>query len=957
MSSNSGALFLCPNRTRCFFPPPNSGAPPDLYADRRYNELKKEIAENMEKLSPAQLVSTATSFCRLNYRHGPSWDLLCKNVEKCVFGKNPTQISLLGGKKKIMKMPPPETSSLSHSQICLVLYSLARTRVRVRERFFARMFRHMIRSPGLWNEYDLSWLLFLMRKRRFKPCDRRKPEHLLYAKVLKHVAVVFQQKMRTISPKGLIILLAEFSKLGFFPRHSVGKALVFLNKSILKRRLTNRCLAKKTTQLREERARTLGMRSVEEMLRQKRLAKRKHFLNKMAERGVILNDTRLEGGGSRAAAIESMTNANDQRPASSSSLLQSSSSLILGASDISKSPRPPPTNHEDHANDINKATGRKTRRRSALLLRDVDAPAAALLLRDAHADVPAAQRRSCSRSSGSAAPELLSHDDLSKLFQDAMSEGDHGGGARRNSFSDGEACDGPTSPVGVAPIIEPGTAPTSTRLQDNGEGENAPPKEKRTWTTVGDLDRARRKLQNEKLNDLYRPRKWLTDKSLAELARSLARLEHFSPPLLQTIAVCTIKMELKLTDYSFSMILYSFAKLRYRHLPLLKFAEQKIVKAVPEPAVLVDSNSSGRGDPLRLSNPLFANPRRRFLKDRAIVLLAYSFGKLGFRSQLSFDRLAAQFLVRLPHHSALHVSNFVLALSKVGVVPALVVRRKSSCEGGAGGGVGVPSYPREEQLAGVVDTKLFFAGIRRHLMQDDPTYGLEPHLVALLRTPTRRANNISQDAGGGSPSSQNLASLFPGSFGAPPAHEKNPLHGREGEGQERASSSPASEQSYPGAEAAVEESDPDEDHHDSPSSPEIFPAAKQRLHPISKQPMQTFNRDEPDTLLSGFTSQQLINLLDGLVVLDDASSDALGKDSKFVEKMLAQYVDSDGQKSCLKLANMKRSTQLARLLFSLTLEHPDIMRELPKSLFVLLEKYAGSVCQNRRVGGVVKYGG
>ncbi|CAD7924507.1 unnamed protein product [Amoebophrya sp. A25] len=92
--------------------------------------------------------------------------------------------------------------------------------------------------------------------------------------------------------------------------------------------------------------------------------------------------------------------------------------------------------------------------------------------------------------------------------------------------------------------------------------------------------------------------------------------------------------------------------------------------------------------------------------------------------------------------------------------------------------------------------------------------------------------------------------------------------------------------------------------------------------------------------LSGFTSRQLVNLLDAIAV---ANPTCLG--NEFLSAALMEYVNQAAEQ---KLVQGRPSTQLARTLFALTLEHGDKMRGMPRSVLVLLEKYAGSVCQLRQ---------
>lgn len=50
----------------------------DVYADKRYLDLRAEVVENMRSLSPAQLVACAMSFARLKYGAPAPWKLLLK---------------------------------------------------------------------------------------------------------------------------------------------------------------------------------------------------------------------------------------------------------------------------------------------------------------------------------------------------------------------------------------------------------------------------------------------------------------------------------------------------------------------------------------------------------------------------------------------------------------------------------------------------------------------------------------------------------------------------------------------------------------------------------------------------------------------------------------------------------------------------------------------------------------
>lgn len=118
-------------------------------------------------------------------------------METAVFGKTIVRRRIKqAGWKFVVRLPPVEKSSLSHSQICLVIYgqsddlqfqvlfSLAKAEVaNVKPKFFFRFFRHMLRTSTQWNELDMCWLLYCIRSRRLQCYNVSRPYQATWSKV------------------------------------------------------------------------------------------------------------------------------------------------------------------------------------------------------------------------------------------------------------------------------------------------------------------------------------------------------------------------------------------------------------------------------------------------------------------------------------------------------------------------------------------------------------------------------------------------------------------------------------------------------------------------------------------------------------------------------------------------------------------------------------------------------
>mmetsp|Transcript_39436 Transcript_39436/g.122981 ORF Transcript_39436/g.122981 Transcript_39436/m.122981 type:complete len:639 (-) Transcript_39436:26-1942(-) len=177
-----------------------------LERDSRYAKLKEELQHNVSDLSPAQIVAAMVSAGRLKVHDRSFWWAFARGVQDHVLRT---------------KSGAP---GLYHSQICIVLHSLAKARVKIKERFYYRMLRFMVMRPELWTEFDMAWILNAMRKRRLKAVDESKTYHRLYGRVLRVIAAHFRDKFHFFSPQGIVFILYEFSRHEVYPGRVVFRA-------------------------------------------------------------------------------------------------------------------------------------------------------------------------------------------------------------------------------------------------------------------------------------------------------------------------------------------------------------------------------------------------------------------------------------------------------------------------------------------------------------------------------------------------------------------------------------------------------------------------------------------------------------------------------------------------------------------------------------------------------------
>ena len=168
--------------------------------------LKQDLRDEVSKLSPAQLVAAMVSSGRLSVREKALWWDLARAVERHTVK---TRSGLPG---------------LQHSQICLVMYSLGKAGIKIKDRFYFRHFKLMIKHAEVWTEFDMAWILYAMRKRRLKPHFEDDIKHRLWAQVTRAVAAYFNQKLHFISPQGIVFILYEFAKQGLYPGESIFRA-------------------------------------------------------------------------------------------------------------------------------------------------------------------------------------------------------------------------------------------------------------------------------------------------------------------------------------------------------------------------------------------------------------------------------------------------------------------------------------------------------------------------------------------------------------------------------------------------------------------------------------------------------------------------------------------------------------------------------------------------------------
>lgn len=177
-----------------------------LSRDERFENLKQDLRENIDELSPSQLVAAMVSSARLRVSNRAHWWDFARGVERHA-------VKTKSG-----------SPGLQFSQMSLAMYSVGKARVKIKDRFFYRLLKLMMRHPELWTEFDMAWILNAMRRRRLKPVDEEAKEHRLWAQVQRSIAGHMYNKCHMISPQGLAIILYEFARAEIFPGRVVWKA-------------------------------------------------------------------------------------------------------------------------------------------------------------------------------------------------------------------------------------------------------------------------------------------------------------------------------------------------------------------------------------------------------------------------------------------------------------------------------------------------------------------------------------------------------------------------------------------------------------------------------------------------------------------------------------------------------------------------------------------------------------
>lgn len=182
-----------------------------LIRDPRYVQLRDEVHDRVRELSPAQVVAAAVSCGRLKVKLRKPWSLLARQIDRAT--------------RKTKSGVP----GLSSTEVCLSLHAFGRARIRVREKFYYHMIRHLAWNFELLTEFDMAWLLGAMRHRRLKPTDPDNHYHVLWAKTLKAILAFFEQKLHYFSPTGIVIILYQFSRHDVFPGRCLFRAINRVN--------------------------------------------------------------------------------------------------------------------------------------------------------------------------------------------------------------------------------------------------------------------------------------------------------------------------------------------------------------------------------------------------------------------------------------------------------------------------------------------------------------------------------------------------------------------------------------------------------------------------------------------------------------------------------------------------------------------------------------------------------
>ncbi|CAD7929234.1 unnamed protein product [Amoebophrya sp. A120] len=480
--------------------------------------------------------------------------------------------------------------------------------------------------------------------------------------------------------------------------------------------------------------------------------------------------------------------------------------------------------------------------------------------------------------------------------------------------------------------------------------------------TEARLEAARLKLQRKRLNENWKPAYWVTDRHIASLAVTLAKFEHFHRSLVQTLAVLCIKRERKLSDQSLALVLYSFAKLRIRHVYLMRFAMERVQKSIPHPfhdfsgpdlSLQDDADGISKGQ-----QPCWKKKFRQRTKmgDKSVILLAYAFGRMGLRGQDVWDRLGASILARLDHHSPLHLSVFAAACARVGHIPLQYdypSSHKSVTKAMPFHGYGSPTSTSSDILQIGDHDKQASATFQRDRPLGRGVLNVQTQTGELREWVREKVLNRCQgdfgftyrqeqvEPGVKEHAEQRYGYGLPGGRDYPPRPAKTQLrslfydelvpHLLSGTLTSSAST------------ANLRPQHASDTTSTSPRSSSVKTTAEADHTELRRTTKGKANQAERATLLFGFTSRQLLNLLDAMTLTSMFGAEKI-LSTQFLREALLTYI---AQTADEKLARSRPSSQLARTLFALTLEHGDQMRQMPRAVLVLLEKYAGAACQLR----------
>ncbi|KAF4697097.1 hypothetical protein FOZ60_011770 [Perkinsus olseni] len=181
----------------------------DLRVDKRYLELRKGVLKGIPDYNPSQLTAVALAAGKLKISSPALWTPLVRKVVTYV------ESSFTKGNPHC---------EFSHSQLCLILYSAAKSKCpQVPEDKAHYLIRVMVHHPGLWNGTDMAWLLYFMRQRKLIPRDPRNQAHHAWSKAYRYIAFHYNEKLSNgkIPPKQMCVVLHEFSKIGLLPTRAI----------------------------------------------------------------------------------------------------------------------------------------------------------------------------------------------------------------------------------------------------------------------------------------------------------------------------------------------------------------------------------------------------------------------------------------------------------------------------------------------------------------------------------------------------------------------------------------------------------------------------------------------------------------------------------------------------------------------------------------------------------------